>query len=133
MCVPLPHEQDTNSADTAYGIACLTILELCIVRPRVARGLIPAYPRLAKVRKASEGKPLHSTFSPRNAQLMDEGILNRRLKALEDNQRQINQRVEFVTSFLDVSQYNLTLWCVILSVAVIALAVAIAALWRHWI
>jgi hypothetical protein len=27
MCVPLPHEQDTNSADTAYGIACLTILE----------------------------------------------------------------------------------------------------------
>lgn len=26
MCVPLPHEQDTNSADTAYGIACLTIL-----------------------------------------------------------------------------------------------------------
>src|SRR6476659_9671654 len=29
MCVPLPHEQDTNSADTAYGIACLTILEFC--------------------------------------------------------------------------------------------------------
>src|ERR1700735_1496080 len=29
MCVPLPHEQDTNSADTAYGIACLQILEKC--------------------------------------------------------------------------------------------------------
>jgi hypothetical protein len=28
MCVPLPHEQDTNSADGAYGIACLTILEI---------------------------------------------------------------------------------------------------------
>jgi len=29
MCVPLPHEQDTNSADTAYEIVCLRILELC--------------------------------------------------------------------------------------------------------
>jgi hypothetical protein len=27
MCVPLPHEQDTNSADTAYEIVCLRILE----------------------------------------------------------------------------------------------------------
>jgi hypothetical protein len=26
MCVPLPHEQDTNSADTAYEIVCLRIL-----------------------------------------------------------------------------------------------------------
>jgi hypothetical protein len=29
MCVPLPHEQDTNSADTAYEIVCLRILGLC--------------------------------------------------------------------------------------------------------
>jgi hypothetical protein len=29
MCVPLPHEQDTNSADTAYEIVCLRILEFC--------------------------------------------------------------------------------------------------------
>ena len=28
MCVPLPHEQDTNSADTAYEIVCLRILDL---------------------------------------------------------------------------------------------------------
>jgi hypothetical protein len=27
MCVPLPHEQDTNSADTAYEIVCLRILD----------------------------------------------------------------------------------------------------------
>src|SRR5690242_17757690 len=35
MCVPLPHEQDTNSADTAYEIVCLRILEFrntCQVR-----------------------------------------------------------------------------------------------------
>jgi hypothetical protein len=31
MCVPLPHEQDTNSADTAYEIVCLRILDLCTV------------------------------------------------------------------------------------------------------
>ena len=30
MCVPLPHEQDTNSADTAYGITCLEFLEFYI-------------------------------------------------------------------------------------------------------
>jgi hypothetical protein len=30
MCVPLPHEQDTNSADTAYEIVCLRILDLCV-------------------------------------------------------------------------------------------------------
>jgi hypothetical protein len=29
MCVPLPHKQDTNSADTAYETVCLRILELC--------------------------------------------------------------------------------------------------------
>ena len=29
MCVPLPHEQDTNSADTAYEIVCLRILDFC--------------------------------------------------------------------------------------------------------
>jgi hypothetical protein len=28
MCVPLPHEQDTNSADTAYEIVCLRILDI---------------------------------------------------------------------------------------------------------
>jgi len=28
MCVPLPHEQDTNSVDTAYEIVCLRILDL---------------------------------------------------------------------------------------------------------
>jgi hypothetical protein len=28
MCVPLPHEQDTNSADTAYEIVYLRILEI---------------------------------------------------------------------------------------------------------
>jgi hypothetical protein len=32
MCVPLPHEQDTNSADTAYEIVCLRILDFCTVR-----------------------------------------------------------------------------------------------------
>jgi hypothetical protein len=32
MCVPLPHEQDTNSADTAYEIVCLRILEFCNAR-----------------------------------------------------------------------------------------------------
>jgi hypothetical protein len=31
MCVPLPHEQDTNSADTAYEIVCLRILDFCTV------------------------------------------------------------------------------------------------------
>jgi len=30
MCVPLPHEQDTNSADTAYEIVCLRILADCV-------------------------------------------------------------------------------------------------------
>src|SRR5689334_2614149 len=29
MCVPLPHEQDTNSADTAYEIVCLRIIDFC--------------------------------------------------------------------------------------------------------
>jgi len=32
MCVPLPHEQDTNSADTAYEIVCLRILDFCNAR-----------------------------------------------------------------------------------------------------
>jgi len=30
MCVPLPHEQDTNSADTAYEIVRLRILADCV-------------------------------------------------------------------------------------------------------
>ena len=40
MCVPLPHEQDTNSADTAYGIACLTILA---DRVETLFAAVPAY------------------------------------------------------------------------------------------
>ena len=35
MCVPLPHEQDTNSADTAYEIVCLRILDICMDEARV--------------------------------------------------------------------------------------------------
>jgi hypothetical protein len=42
MCVPLPHEQDTNSADTAYGIACLTILDFCAQRRGTLRRRSPA-------------------------------------------------------------------------------------------
>jgi hypothetical protein len=51
MCVPLPHEQGTNSADTAYEIVCLRILEfrntgrVCVSEPH----------RLAETRRAVRG------------------------------------------------------------------------------
>jgi hypothetical protein len=41
MCVPLPHEQDTNSADTAYEIVCLRILDLCNAPAFTAKGAAP--------------------------------------------------------------------------------------------
>jgi hypothetical protein len=47
MCVPLPHEQDTNSADTAYEIVCLRILA-----DRVKTRLRPGATKLPIAEKA---------------------------------------------------------------------------------
>jgi hypothetical protein len=59
MCVPLPHEQDTNSADTAYEIVCLRILHFCTPFPSVwlSSSLLPEKWPVADHFSPGEGEP----------------------------------------------------------------------------